>query len=303
MPELAGVVGKSRQTVEYRIGRMVKSGLIRSFSAAFNPHKLGFGVHKLYLKLRNIPEQREKLIEELLDSGMIWWLGECSGSWDLIVAFFSSNNYQFFYTKNEILSKFSEIIVNKETATFIDASHFPKMYFTREQQPSVFAGGKVMPNKLDEIEFSLLREIVENARTPVSRLADKYGVSPTMIRSKLKKLEQKGIVIQYRINVDVSKLDFEMYKALVRYDRYTREDEREIQSYISQIPNIQYLIRHISSVELEFVVESNQQYFDIIEDLKKKFPYFMADVDTVMLLNDNWTPGFKAPAETAIGMA
>ena len=58
---LAKKVNKSRQATEYRIKQLKENGIITGFNITFNPHKIGYKIYKLYLKLRNIPEEQEKL--------------------------------------------------------------------------------------------------------------------------------------------------------------------------------------------------------------------------------------------------
>jgi len=101
--KLAKIVNKSRQAVEYRINQMVKQGVITSFNASFNPHKMGYKLYKIYLKLRNIPEEKERLFGYLRQSGLVYWIGECSGTWDLIFGFFAKSDYIFFNLKNELV--------------------------------------------------------------------------------------------------------------------------------------------------------------------------------------------------------
>ena len=57
---LAKKVNKSREAVKYRIQQLQKRGIIEKFITSINPNKLGFYMFKVYLKLENIPEEREK---------------------------------------------------------------------------------------------------------------------------------------------------------------------------------------------------------------------------------------------------
>src|SRR3989338_6684474 len=97
---LAKKVRKSRQAVEYRINQLVKNGVITSFNAAFNHHKMGYKIYKIYLKLRNIPEEKQRLFDYLRNCGIVYWMGEFSGTWDLIFGVFVKNDYEFFELKN-----------------------------------------------------------------------------------------------------------------------------------------------------------------------------------------------------------
>ena len=290
---LAKIVMKSRQAVEYRINQLVKKGIITSFNAAFNPHKIGYKLYKIYLKLRNIPQEKKKLFTFLKSSGLVYWMGEFSGSWDLIFGVFCKNDHGFYEMKNELLSKFSKIIVEEAGDILVDVKQYSKMYFTNEIVSPVMFAGEIVNNELDELDFSILGNIVNDARIPINELAKKVNTTPTIVRGKLKRLEQKGIIIQYRIGINLNKLGLELYKAIIKLDRYTKEDELKLLEYISTLPNVHYFIRNIWQLEPELVVGSYQEYYEIIENLKKEFPYVIRTIDSVLMITDEWTPGFK----------
>ena len=69
---LAKKVLKSRQAVEYRISHMIQKGIITSFNTSLNPHKMGYKIYKIYLKLRNIPEEKQRLFSYLKNSGIVF---------------------------------------------------------------------------------------------------------------------------------------------------------------------------------------------------------------------------------------
>lgn len=289
---LAKKVMKSRQAVEYRINQLVRRGIITSFNASFNPHKMGYKLHKVYLKLRNIPEEKQALFSYLRSSGIVYWMGECSGTWDLIFGVFAKSDYEFFELKNDMISRFNRIIVGEEGGILVDVKQYPKMYFTNEIcVPTLFAGD-IVNNELDGLDYAILGEIVNNARVPINELAQKVGSTPTIVRGRLRKLEEKEIIIQYRIGIDLNKLGLELYKAIIRLDRYTKEDERKMLEYVSRIPNIHYFIRNLWQLEPEIVVSSYQEYYQIMENLKKEFPFVIRTMDSVLMITDEWTPGF-----------
>ena len=290
---LAKIVRKSRQAVEYRINQLVKKKIITSFNAAFNPHKMGYKIYKIYFKLRNIPEEKQRLFDYLRNSGIVYWMGEFSGKWDLIFAFFVKGDYEFFELKNDLISKFNKIIVDEAGGILVDVKQYPKMYFTNEIVPPTMFAGEMVNNELDELDYAVLGEVVNNVRIPINELAKKVDSTPTIVRGKLKKLEKNGIIIHYRIGIDLNKLGLELYKAIIRLDRYTKEDERKLLEYMSNLPNIHYYIRNIWEIEPEIVVSSYQEYYKIIENLRKEFPYVIRTVDSVLMITDEWTPGFR----------
>ncbi len=291
--KLAKIVMKSRQAVEYRINQLVKKGVITSFNVSFNPHKMGIKLYKIYLKLRNIPLEKEKLFNYLKTSGIVYWMGECSGKWDLIFAVFAKTDYEFFDLKNEFTSRFNEIIVEEEGGILIDVKQYPKMYFTDEIVPPTMFAGELVDNDIDKLDYAILEKMVNDARIPINELAKKVDSTATIVRARLKRLEEKGIIIQYRIGIDLNILGLELYKSIITLDKYTKEDERKLLEYLSNIPNLHYFIRNMWQFEPEIVVSSYQEYYEIIEDLKKEFPYVIRTIDSVLMITDEWTPGFK----------
>jgi len=291
--KLAKLTRKSRQSIEYRIKRLVEGGIITSFNAAINPHKMGYKIYKIYLQLRNNPEARAKLFAYLRTSGIVYWMGESDGAWDLIFGVFAKSDYEFYALKNELISEFGPIIVRNYYDVLVDVKQYPKMYFTGEiSKPTMFAG-EIVRNEIEELDHAILGEIVNNARIPITELANKTKSNPARVANRLKKLEERGIIIQYRIGVDLNKLGLEYYKAIFHLDRYTKEDEKRLLEYISSLPNIQYFIRNIWDIEPELVVGDYHEYRDLIERVKAEFPETIRNVESVLMKTDEWTPGFR----------
>ncbi|MDD9954411.1 MAG: winged helix-turn-helix transcriptional regulator [Candidatus Woesearchaeota archaeon] len=290
---LAKKVHKSRQTVEYRINQLMKNGIITGFQTSFNPHKIGYKLYKIYLRLRNIPEERQELITYLHRAGNVYWMGECSGIWDLVAGIFAKNDYELFEFKNELISKFTNVIIKEAEGTYIDVLQYPKMYFTNELCTHTLFAGEIVHNKLDDLDYAILGEIVNQARMPITELARRTKTTPAIVRRRLKQLEEKGVILQYRVGIDLNKLGLELYKAIIKVDRYTKDDDRKMREYLARLPNVHYFIRHMWQLEPEIVADNYQEYYEIIENLKKAFPHVIRTVDSVLMITDEWTPGFK----------
>jgi len=290
--KLAKLTRKSRQSVEYRIKRLVERGVITSFNVAINPHKMGYRLYKLYLQLRNIPKEKKKLFKYLRTSGIVYWMGECDGVWDLIFAVYAKSDYEFYELKNDLISKFGNIIVKREWGVLIDVKQYPKMYFTDGiSSPTMFAGA-IINNKMAKLDHNILVHMVNDARIPITELASKVRATPTRVANRLKRMEDLGIIIQYRIGVDLKKLGLEMYKAIIHLDRYTKTDEKKLLTYISSIPNVQYFIRNVWNIEPEFIVGNYHKYYDLMNKVKAEFPHVIRNVESVLMKTDEWTPGY-----------
>lgn len=291
--KLAKLTRKSRQAVEYRMNKLQKRGILKGFQAAINPHKMGHKIYKIYLKLRNIPEEKHKLFNYLKNLGKVYWMGECTGRWDTIFGIFAQSDYEFFQIRNELISTFKEIILDEEEALLLDVKQYVKMYLTDEiQEPTMFAG-EVIDNKLESFDYQLLEILVNDGRMSLVELSTQLNSTVSIVSTRMKQLEKKGIIIQYRIGIDLNKLGLELYKAIIKLERYTKEDEIKMLEYFSNLPQIQYYIRNLGEIELELVVSSYQEYYLLLEKIKETFPFVIRSVDSVLMITDEWTPGFK----------
>ena len=290
---LARRIRRSRQTVAYRIRRLVSEGVITGFYAAINPNRMGHRLFKIYLKLRNVPKQKADLLAYLRKARHVYWMGECDGSWDLIFAIYAKDEYLFYELKSELLSSFNDIIVDFEGDYLLDVKQYPKMYFTGEIGKPTEFGGIVVENALDRLDYKILEYVVGNARASTVAIADKVGSTPATVSSRLKRLEAHGVIIQYRIGVNLVALGLEYYKAILKLESQTKEDQEKLLGYCSQLPQTQYFIRNMWQIEPEFVVKNYDEYYTIINKLKEKFPNIIKTVDSVILRTDEWTPGYK----------
>ena len=290
---LAKKAHKSREAVKYRIRRLVESGVITGFRAAINPHRAGFRLYKIYLQLRNIPTERDKLLADLRASGLIYWMGECDGNWDLIFEVYFKSDYEFYALKNRIISRYGNLVVNHDGDGIVDVYQFPKNYFSGTIHPPVVWAGDIVQNQLDETDQAILTCLVNDARMPIVEIAKKTHAAPATAKKRIERLEHLGIIIQYRISVDLNRLGLEMYKTILHLDRYTEKDERELLAYLSEIPNTNYLIRNHWNIEPEFVVENYSEYGRILDGLRARFPQVIRNAETILLKTDEWTPAFR----------
>jgi len=292
--QLAKKVRKSRESVRYRINQLANKGIITSFTASINTNRLGYSMYKIYLQLQNIEEERQKLLDFLRKNKRVYWMGECDGAWDLIFAFYAKSDIEFYDMKNKLVSDFEHIIINKATGRFIDSQQYVKRFFTGELVKPVVFGGEIVDNKIDSIDEKILETLISNARVSINELARKVGITPAIARNKMKRMEKLGIILTYRIGIDLRKLGLEMFKAIVYLKGMSKERENDLYNYIYRIDNSCYFIRNITpwDIELEFVAENYDKYTEIIANLRKNFPDVIRNVETVLMRTDEWMPGY-----------
>jgi Lrp/AsnC family transcriptional regulator, leucine-responsive regulatory protein len=300
---LAKKVKKSREAVKYRIQQLQKKGVIQGFITSINPNKLGYYMFKAYLKLENIPNEREKFFEELKHNKDIYWYGISDGVFDCVFAILSKSITEYFEKINFLLSKWEQIIISKVLGTMVDTTQYSKKFFINDKDvQSVVFGGDIVDNKIDELDYKILTILANEARIPVMELARRVDSTIEIVRGRIRKLEEKKIILNYRIAVDFNKLGLEFFKAIIYFRKLSEQDEKSIFEWMKQHPNSLYYIRSLApwEVEFEFAVENYQYFNKIINDLRQTFPHVVRNYEHLIMIHESWMPAYHEMLKTDI---
>lgn len=107
--DIAKQVKISRETVSYRIKKLVSSGIVAKLQASVNPFSLGFEAYFLTLKLLK-PTQRAKISNFLSQTLRCNTILCSEGKWDIITFIHFKSHAEFRIFENKMLELFKEAI-------------------------------------------------------------------------------------------------------------------------------------------------------------------------------------------------
>lgn len=61
--------------------------------------------------------------------------------------------------------------------------------------------------KLDSFDHAILRHIAVNGRMSVTELSDRIGLTKSPTQSRLRRLEEQGVILGYRAQIDPNQID------------------------------------------------------------------------------------------------
>ena len=111
MIELAEKFDCSSQTINYRLKRLKKEGLIQAFRVAIDENKLGFIRNKVDIHLKN-HSQRMNIIEYIKKNPHLLYISTSTGLCDLEFEFVIKNQKQLIEMVEGINQKFPNSIRN-----------------------------------------------------------------------------------------------------------------------------------------------------------------------------------------------
>ena len=293
--KLAKLVAKSKESVRYRISRLQEQNIIQGFTTWIDPTKLGFISVKIYLNLANKPTKKKEFIDFVKKDKRLFWLGIAEGAWNAGLTYFVKSNKEFFELKNEIFSRFKDLILDSHTGMLVDVNICNKTFFYKTETMWTVFFDELDNYQLEEIEKNVLRELFDNGRINVVDIARKHNSTVDIVRNRMKKLEEKKIIMRYLAKIDFNKLGYEFFKTFLYFRNLTKNDEKRLREYCRLHPKIIHLVRQISpwDIELEIVCESYLDYNEIISNLTKEFSSVINKVETAIMSEDYVFPANK----------
>ena len=192
--KLAKIVGRSPESIRYRIKQLMKKNIIQGFTIWIDPTKIGFTSAKLYLNLANKPKQKKEFVEYVTKDKRLFWLGIAEGAWNAGLTYFVRTPREFFDLKNELFSKFKDLILESRTGTLVNVNICDKTFFYKSETDWKTMFDKTAYNELEDIEKKILKELFHNARINVVEIARRHDITVDIVRGRMKKLEQKTVL-------------------------------------------------------------------------------------------------------------
>ena len=278
LTQIGKKVGLKKDVVSYRIKKLQDKGIISNFYTVIDAYKLGYNVFRFYLNFQYTTQQiKKQIIDFLVKTKYTWVVNSIIGKYDLVVLLWLKNINEFYHFWEQLLDKYGDFFERKIFSVYVKAFSYPHSYILleefkksdRDKYEIVGAGKKI---EIDDLDFHLLNEIVENARISLIDLAEKFNCSSQKINFRIKNLMKLGIIQAFRVGIDISKLGFQFYKVDINLKEHSQRNP--IINYIKYNPYLTFIgtSAGVSDLELEFDVENSIKLNQIIEDINSKYP-------------------------------
>jgi DNA-binding Lrp family transcriptional regulator len=284
--QIAKKIGLSKPAVEYRIQRLLKEKAIFNFYTTIDFTKLGYSQYKIYFKFQNITLEDEKRITDYwIKNKNSVWLAQIRGKWDLAVSIIAKSNFELGEILNKFLVHYSKFILEKDILLTEYSPIYPREYLNQTAPPEFIYGKPSQFYELDETDVKILKEISNNTRINIIDLAEKTKLTRDIINYRLKKLEKNKIIVKYGCYPNLQNIGINHYKIILRTKNFNSENEKALQSYIANHKKATQLLKLIGSWdwEIEFETENEDELYNILTDLRKKFSEVIRDFDILRI--------------------
>lgn len=272
LTQLAKKAGISREVADYRIKKMIKQGIIKAFCAEINLEVLGYTKHVMYLELKNVNKKKEEEVFEILKNNTyISWIITSTGKWSVIFDIHSRDTLHLSQLLKGLKKDLSNHFGEYQIVTLESYYYFHSRYFGEKEN---FLRKKLNYKEIDQIDLLILKTLRNDARMDYVKLTKIVKLTPEAISKRIKKLKAGGIIKQFYVFPDFTKLGLEHYNVQINLENITEEKEKKITSFLQNHKAVSFIYKPVSHWDVEFGVlaENPGKLRDFILELRTFYP-------------------------------
>lgn len=290
--EIARKVLLSPEAVLYRIKKLENEGIITQYQTIINLSKIGIIQFKICLSLQYLDKEKlEQIINKLKKDEKVKWIVSVQGNWDLIISCETNSLHNVDELKNHILNYFGKNIREKALSILIEAETFERNYLIEGKKISNkrIIMKESTPEKLDKFDLKLLKELSMNAKISIVDLSTKLKSTPRIVQYKIKQLEKKEIILGYKIAIDYEKIRIKFYKLFISLGSINLEEIKRLNDFFIYNKNLIHNVKVIGNwdFEPEFEVLSDEEFNQILDELKEKFSNLISKIDIITIRKEH----------------
>ena len=279
--QLARKVKKSKETVNFRLNRLLREGFIKGFYTVFNTSKLGWFYVKHYIKFKDAtPKKEAEIFEYLRTRKNVAYLASMEGRYDCVLLVMVRQMSMMDDFLSDFIGKYGEFMQEKDMTVFLTTHRLnAKFLFAGKEGRDWDYPYEIGNYRLEETERKILDALSSNARIPILELSKKCGISPTAAAYRLRKLEREKIILAYVSSPNFEKLGLRFIQ--VNISLKDPSARKKAISYFDSTNKCLFAIEMLGKYDLvaKIHVQSEQELRGIIDGFREKFVGKYADYE------------------------
>jgi len=232
----------SKQTILYRMNKLVESKIIKGFHANINYTALGYDMYYLFIKTRYLADE-SKFVEELSRITGCISIMNCLSQYNYNVKIITKDIYS-------TIKELEDLFNRKKNIT----THF--MLQRLEKPSSIIV--------IDDKDKLILRELSINCRLPSLEISRRTKIGYDAVHKRIKTLIKNKVIDNFITIIDFEKVGFMDYSILLKF----ADDKLEQLPLLeSQLKNNPLVVRRFKTVgEFSYMFEIVDKDFLSIND-------------------------------------
>jgi len=302
--QLAKKLKKSKETVNFRINRLIKNEYIKGFYTVFNTSKLGWYYTKFYIKFKNItPEKERELYDYIQKQSHVAYLASVEGPYDCMLLIMVRSSADMIKFQDKFMKLYGEFIQEKDLVTFLTTHRINQRFlFEGSQKEDWFYPIEIKNYELDDIEKNILELISTNARMPLIEIAEKLKIDHKVVKYRLKKLEKENIILAYVTSPNFNKLGLTFFQ--INISLKDSSIRKGLIQFFNSTNKCLFAMELLGKYDVlaELHVKGSEELRKIIDEFRNKFVDKYNDYDISTITKEYvvvWGPLYEPKKEIA----
>jgi Lrp/AsnC family transcriptional regulator, leucine-responsive regulatory protein len=290
---MAKMVNLSKDSVNYRIRKLQKAGIIKEFTIEINHRALGFTIYTVFLRFRKVTrEEQETIINLLRKTPNVTYVARCSGNWDMWVELFVDSIDRFDTILNDLINRIGDDL--KEYKTLITISEYKtyspllESFFEKLADKPIRKKMKSKPYQIDQIDYQILKKLEKNSRISLIDISKDLELSIDVVRYRIRCMEEDSIIRSYTIQLDYDKIGYTLYLLSLYFTNLTYENERKIQYFFDSNKNIRFAYRAAGQQEVtvEVLTREIDEFQTVVDSIRNRFFDILENYAFLIVIED-----------------
>ncbi|MDO8481412.1 MAG: Lrp/AsnC family transcriptional regulator [Nanoarchaeota archaeon] len=293
--QLARKIKKSKETVNFRVNRLLSQGYLKGFYSVLNTSKMGWYYYKLYLKFKNsTPAKEQEILGYLSTHKHIAYLASVEGNYDCLALVMIRGPEEMVSVVDAFMGKYGSYVQEKEIVTVLAAHRLNQRFlYPGEQASDTTYPVKLGAYPLDETDKRILNITNANARMPLTEIASKVGADAKVVKYRLRKLERDGIILGYVTSLNFDRIGTQFTQLNISLTDPTRR--RAVIEFFSGTRKCLFAVELLGKYDLtiELHLENNQELKSIMNQFRETFAGSYQDYDICAINKEHvmvWSP-------------
>ncbi|MBI5227863.1 Lrp/AsnC family transcriptional regulator [Candidatus Micrarchaeota archaeon] len=292
---LARKVRLPKETVNYRLKRLVEKKYVRDLYAIINASHFGYRYYKISFKFHSLDTALEKeIVEYLKNEKSCANLRITEGAYDIVFLGIHKTSGDLKEFLENFSRKFGMYLVDKNIQKIVTSYKInQKILYDGKTSKKIFYHAEPVDYQPEQLDLKILKALSKQARIKLIDLARKLEDDPRVLKYHIKKMESKGIIVGY-----ASTLNFKLFGLEFIQIDISLKHHGLISKIIDFFDETRtcvfaYEILGKQDLSLELYVENDEQLRRIIVLFKENFKEYYISYEVSRIYREymsNWSP-------------
>lgn len=295
---IAKVLRIKRETVAYRIKRMINEDFLHGTLTLLDHRKLGYKNYLIYIKLKKLVDE-EALLNFLMGLNEVTRLKNCSGIYDLQAIFTVKDEEEFTAYFDKVISKYPESIQNYDIMEILEENFLGLEFMLNNEEKNglnkieskgssfqkEFANIKPETEvKLDENDKKILEELKLNGELSIKNISLKIGLDQGSVKDRIKNLVLSGVIKKFVPIASLAVLGYQWWKVFFKFKNLNKA---KFLTFIKLHPNILWYMRLLGKYDYQVSVfaKDNSDFHKVLDEFRIQFADEIITYDSIVVFN------------------